>query len=84
MAPARVVAAAGGRPAAATPWQCTVLLPVVALCAGCVDSYPTQDVVTVSPYEMTQAQRIEALNVLGARAGTEGRWRYAVDEAHVL
>ena len=57
---------------------------MVALCAGCVDSFPTQDVVTVSPYEMTQAQRIEALNVLGARAGNRGRWRYAIDDSCVL
>ena len=84
MAPLPVLAAADSRRTFITPWQCKVLLPVAALCAGCVESYPTQDVVTVSPFEMTQAQRIEALNVLGARAGNRGRWRYAVDDACVL
>ena len=67
-----------------TPWQCTVLLPVAALCAGCVESYPTEDVVTVSPYEMTQAQRVEALNLLGAYGRNKTRWRYAIDAKCVL
>jgi hypothetical protein len=66
------------------PWQRTVLLPVAALCAGCVESYPTEDVVTVNPYEMTQAQRVEALNLLGARGGNKTRWRCAIDSECVL
>lgn len=63
-------------------WPCKVLLPLAALCTACFEGYPTEDVVTVSPYEMTQAQRIEALNLLGA-AG-KNKWRYAIDAGCVL
>ena len=66
------------------PWQRTALLAVAASCAGCVESYPTQDVVTVSPYEMTQAQRVEALNLLGAHGRDRTRWRFAIDSKCVL
>lgn len=84
MASSPVLAVEYSTPAVATPWHCVVLLAVAALCTGCVDSYPTEDVVTVSPYDMTQPQRIEALNALGAQGRNRQRWRYAIDAGCVL
>ncbi|MBS1179953.1 MAG: hypothetical protein H6R06_4365 [Proteobacteria bacterium] len=84
MASSPVLAVAHSTPAVATSWHCAVLLAVAALCTGCVDSYPTENVVTVSPYEMTQLQRIEALNALGAQGRNRQRWRYAIEAGCVL
>jgi hypothetical protein len=41
-----------------------------------VDGYPSEDAPDVNPGEMTQAQRIEAMNRLGAGANPNVRWRY--------
>ena len=79
-----VLAVAYSTPAVAIPWHRAVYVAVAALCTGCVDSYPTEDVFTVSPYEMTQAQRIESLNALGAQGRNRERWRYAIDAGCVL
>ena len=39
-----------------------------------MDGYPTQDEVSVLPLEMTQAQRLQAMNHLGQDAHSEFTW----------
>jgi len=46
--------------------------------SGCVDTYPTEDEVSIFPREMTQAQQLQAMNQLGQEAHPERTWRYRV------
>ena len=49
---------------------------VLLLCSGCVDGYPRHHAVDVPPGDMTQAQRIEAMNQLGKESNPDGPWHY--------
>ncbi len=48
----------------------------IAFFAGCMDTYPTEDEVSILPREMTQAQRLQAMNQLGQEAHPELTWFY--------
>lgn len=61
----------------------TVLACAVALgVAACFDGYPQQQEPLLSPYDMTQAQRLAQMNALGGQA--ERRWTYALLPGCVL
>ncbi|WP_119157907.1 hypothetical protein [Caldimonas tepidiphila] len=55
-------------------------LPVVAgaslVTLACADGYPTVDMPLPTPASMTQQQRIEVLNHLGAESDPDKRWQY--------
>lgn len=56
---------------------------VIVLTAAC-DGYPTKDVQVVNPLEMSQAERIEAMNQLGREAQQRGSWRFRLEPGCVL
>lgn len=73
------------RPLMPTPAFSTILALCATLMAtGCSDGYPTDDLANVSPFEMTQGQRITALNEVGAQAQKKVQWRYALESACIL
>lgn len=54
---------------------------VLASCAilflsACLDGYPTEDEVNLTPLEMSQTQRLETMNQLGQEAHPELTWLY--------
>lgn len=57
---------------------------LAALLAGCDQGYPAHDAAPDSPFEMSQAQRIAALNLLGSEVDDKVRWRYALNGDCVL
>ena len=44
--------------------------------SACADGYPTEDELNITPLEMSQAQRLEAMNQLGQEAHPELTWLY--------
>lgn len=50
--------------------------------AACFDGYPQQQEPLLSPYDMTQAQRLAQMNALGTQA--ERRWTYELRPGCVL
>ncbi len=68
----------------ARPLGLAVLLMPVALVAACSQGYPSDNAPIASPFDMNQAQRIAALNVVGSEADDARRWRYTLEEGCVL
>lgn len=52
--------------------------------AACMDGYPTQDALIVNPFNMTQKQRLQAMNSIGDDAHAQRSWRYALLPGCVL
>ena len=68
-----------------TPRFATTLALAAALAGvACSEGYPADDLASVSPFEMTQGQRITALNEVGAQAQKKVKWRYALESACIL
>jgi hypothetical protein len=44
--------------------------------AACMDGYPTQDALILNPFNMTQNQRLLAINILGHDAHPDRSWSY--------
>jgi hypothetical protein len=44
--------------------------------AACMDGYPTQDALILNPFNMTQNQRLLAINTLGQGAHPDRSWSY--------
>jgi hypothetical protein len=57
-----------------------LLLAAAALLAACDGGYPDEDAPRFEPHRMDNAERLAALNEVGGREGTEGRWRYALED----
>ncbi|QPF74126.1 hypothetical protein G8A07_15190 [Roseateles sp. DAIF2] len=58
----------------------SALALLAALLFGCADGYPDQDAALISPFDMSQSQRLAALNGLGREARGERRgWHYALE-----
>lgn len=54
---------------------------VLACCAtlflsACLDGYPTEDELVITPLDMSQKQRLKAMNQLGQEAHSELSWLY--------
>lgn len=73
------------RPSCDRPWL-AALLAAAALCglAACSDGYPSQDVEALSPFDMSNTQRVAALNELGRSAQPAHRWRYELQPGCAL
>lgn len=54
------------------------LLAASALLLACADGYPTEDLATGSPFEMSNPQRLAALNELGRAAQPGWRWSFTL------
>jgi hypothetical protein len=52
--------------------------------AACMDGYPRQDALIVNPFNMTQTQRLQAMNSIGDDAHTQRSWSYALLPGCVL
>jgi hypothetical protein len=76
------------------PWQTNCGLAIGACAArtacgfglaftlsACFEGYPQSDERILTPVEMSQAQRVEAMNVVGGRHYLEERWRYKLNDA---
>jgi hypothetical protein len=64
-------------------WRAGAAAGVIVLGTAC-DGYPTKDVPVVSPSEMSQAERVEAMNKLGQEAQQRGRWSFRLEPGCVL
>lgn len=51
---------------------------LAALLAGCTQGYPGDDAPHVSPFDMSNAERLAALNRLAQQAHPDRRWRYTM------
>ena len=49
---------------------------VVLFFAACTDGYPTEDELIISPHELTQSERLQAMNQIGQDAQPEIKWIY--------
>jgi len=61
-----------------------LMAPVLALAAGCVDGYPTQDEPIRNADQMAPAELLATLNDLGGAEHQEARWRYQLEPGCVL
>lgn len=61
-----------------------VPVALAVLLVGCGKGYPARDASLDSPFEMNQAERLEALNRIGGEADDKLRWRYALGDDCVL
>lgn len=68
----------------ARPLGLAVLLMPLALVAACTQGYPNDNAPIASPFDMNQAQRLAALNVVGREADDERRWGYTLEDGCVL
>jgi hypothetical protein len=62
-------------------WACRgagLWLSALALLLGCSDGYPGKERPLISPFDMRNEQRLTALNLIGAHAHRERRWRFAL------
>jgi hypothetical protein len=57
-----------------------LLVPLSFTLQACSDGYPNEDAVLISPFDMRNEQRIEALNQIGARAHREQNWHFELAE----
>ena len=53
-------------------FACCALL----LGAACMDGYPTEDALILNPFNMTQTQRLVAMNTIGDDAHSQRSWSY--------
>ncbi|MCM2342257.1 hypothetical protein [Rhodoferax sp.] len=60
-----------------TGFQRLMLVPLVILFfAACTDGYPKEDELIINPLELSQSQRLQAMNQLGQDAHPEIKWIY--------
>ncbi|WAC71531.1 hypothetical protein OU995_18335 [Roseateles sp. SL47] len=64
-----------GRPARVLAHGCALGLALVLL-GGCSDGYPAEDLDQTSPFDMTNAQRVRALNAVSAHANRRERTQF--------
>lgn len=64
-------------------WRAGAAAGIVVFGTAC-DGYPTKDAPVVSPSEMSQAERVEAMNILGQEAQQRGRWSFRLEPGCVL
>jgi hypothetical protein len=61
-----------------------LLAAVVPLGMACTEGYPKRDVETLHPLDMSNTQRVEAMNRLGKEAVPDRTWAYALQSNCVL
>jgi hypothetical protein len=57
-------------------WRLGFACCALSLGAACMDGYPTEDALILSPFNMTQKQRLVAMNTIGDDAHSERSWSY--------
>ena len=65
-------------------WRLGFACCALLLGAACMDGYPTQDALIVNPFNMTQTQRLQAMNSIGDDAHAQRSWSYALLPGCVL
>lgn len=60
-----------------------IVLAFASLLGSCSEGYPGEDRTLVSPFDMSNAQRVAELNVVG-RDSPGARWRYALRDGCAL
>jgi len=65
-------------------WRLAFAVMAVTLSVACMDGYPTQDVPSIDPLQMTQEQRLAQMNSLGGSAHPDSRWSYELLPGCVL
>lgn len=56
----------------------------IAIASGCSDGYPGESAELVSPFDMSNEERLVALNALGKESHPERRWRFELsDDCHL-
>jgi hypothetical protein len=51
---------------------------------ACMDGYPTEDELILNPFDMTQTQRLVAMNSIGDQAHAQRSWSYSLLPGCVL
>lgn len=57
-------------------WRFGFACAALLMGAACIDGYPTQDALILNPFNMTQNQRLLAINTLGHDAHPDRSWSY--------
>ena len=57
-------------------WRIGFACGALLLGAACMDGYPTEDALILSPFNMTQTQRLVAMNAIGDDAHAKRSWSY--------
>lgn len=71
-------------PAHRHPVTTRLCVAVAALLLCACDGYPSEDTLPPNPFDIDNAQRLQALDALGAKAYRGERSRFALDEACTL
>ncbi len=65
-------------------WRLCFACSALLFGAACMDGYPKEDVLILSPFNMTQPQRLVAMNIIGDDAHSQRSWSYALLPGCVL
>ena len=63
---------------------CAAAVVFMAACLDGVQGYPQQQAPIISPYDMTQEQRLAEMNAMGAAGHADHRWTYELRPGCVL
>ncbi|XJC77133.1 hypothetical protein ACHFCA_13105 [Delftia tsuruhatensis] len=75
------------RRASRCAWKLLACAAAVVFMAACLDGvqgYPQQQAPIISPYDMTQEQRLAEMNAMGAAGHADHRWTYELRPGCVL
>ncbi len=65
-------------------WRLGLACCALLIGAACTEGYPREDALILNPFNMTQKQRLAAMNAIGDDANSQRRWRYALLPGCVL
>ncbi|MDO9279864.1 MAG: hypothetical protein Q7U05_15025 [Polaromonas sp.] len=65
-------------------WRLGFACCALSMGAACTDGYPTEDALILSPFNMTQTQRLVAMNAIGDDAHAQRSWNYTLLPGCVL
>ena len=65
-------------------WRTGLACCALLMSAACMDGYPTEDALILNPFDMTQPQRLVAMNSIGDEAHAQRSWSYALLPGCVL
>ena len=65
-------------------WRLGFASCALLLGSACIEGYPTDDALILNPFNMTQKQRLVAMNTIGDEAHAQRSWNYALLPGCVL
>lgn len=65
-------------------WRLSFACCALILGTACMEGYPKDDVLILNPFNMTQTERLVAMNLIGDGAQADRRWSYALLPGCVL